>query len=131
MKYKILVLDIDGTLTNSKKEISPKTKKALMKAQAKGVKLVIASGRPTYGVEPLANELELSKYGGYILSFNGAKISAIEVKSSGTGKHESLSEFEKKYSKHVKDCVILSQKDIGNDNTIKYFPIYLTPFLCK
>ena len=74
MKYKILVLDIDGTLTNSKKEISPKTKKALMKAQAKGVKLVIASGRPTYGVEPLANELELSKYGGYILSFNGAKI---------------------------------------------------------
>lgn len=64
---------------------------------------------------------------------NGAKISAIEVKSSGTGKHESLSEFEKKYSKHVKDCVILSQKDIGNDNTntIKYFPIYLAPFLCK
>lgn len=62
---------------------------------------------------------------------NGAKISAIEVKSSGTGKHESLSEFEKKYSKHVKDCVILSQKDIGNDNIIKYFPIYLTPFLCK
>ena len=61
----------------------------------------------------------------------GAKTSAIEVKSSGTGKHESLSEFGKKYSKHVKDCIILSQKDIGNENNIKYFPIYLTSFLCK
>ncbi len=61
----------------------------------------------------------------------GAKISAIEVKSSGTGKHESLSEFGKKYSKHVKDCIILSQKDVGNENNIKFFPIYLTSFLCK
>lgn len=74
MKYKLLVLDIDGTLTNSQKQITAKTKKALMKAQAKGVKLVIASGRPTCGVTPFAEELKLSKYGGYILSFNGAKI---------------------------------------------------------
>ena len=74
MKYKLLVLDIDGTLTNSEKKITPKTKKALIKAQQKGVKLVIASGRPTCGIEPLAKELELEKFGGYILSFNGAKI---------------------------------------------------------
>ncbi len=74
MKYKILVLDIDGTLTNSKKEITPKTKNALMMAQKLGVKLVIASGRPTYGIQPIAKELELDKYGGYILAFNGAKI---------------------------------------------------------
>ena len=36
MKTKVLVLDIDGTLTNSQKEITPKTKEALLKAQEMG-----------------------------------------------------------------------------------------------
>ena len=74
MEYKILVLDIDGTLTNSKKEITPRTRAALKKAQEKGVKLVLASGRPTYGIMPVAKQLELEEYGGYILSFNGGRI---------------------------------------------------------
>ncbi len=68
MEYKILVLDIDGTLTNSKKEITPRTRAALKKAQEKGVKIVLASGRPTYGIMPVAKQLELEEYGGYILS---------------------------------------------------------------
>ena len=59
MEYKILVLDIDGTLTNSKKEITPRTRAALKKAQEKGVKIVLASGRPTYGIMPVAKQLEL------------------------------------------------------------------------
>ena len=46
MKYKVLVLDIDGTLTNSKKEITERTKVALRKAQEDGVVVVLASGRP-------------------------------------------------------------------------------------
>ena len=74
MKYKMIVLDLDGTLTNNKKEITPRTKEALMKAQAKGVKIVLASGRPTYGIMPLAEELELKKNCGFILAFNGGKI---------------------------------------------------------
>ena len=41
------------------------------KAQEKGVKIVLASGRPTYGIMPVAKQLELEEYGGYILSFNG------------------------------------------------------------
>ena len=72
--YKIIVLDIDGTLTNSKKEISDRNREALIKLQERGVKVVLASGRPVYGIIPLAEQLELSKYGGYILAFNGAVI---------------------------------------------------------
>ena len=45
MKYKMIVLDLDGTLTNNKKEITPRTKQALMQAQAAGVHVVLASGR--------------------------------------------------------------------------------------
>ncbi|MGL4853549.1 MAG: Cof-type HAD-IIB family hydrolase [Phocaeicola sp.] len=74
MKYKLLVLDLDGTLTNKQKEITPKTLQTVMKAQELGVKIVLASGRPTYGIVPLADELELKKYGGYILSYNGCEI---------------------------------------------------------
>ena len=56
MKYKMIVLDLDGTLTNNKKIITPHTLQALMLAQAAGVHVVLASGRPTYGIVPLAEE---------------------------------------------------------------------------
>lgn len=74
MNYKMIVLDLDGTLTNHDKVITSRTKRALMEAQKRGIIIVLASGRPTYGVMPLAEELELEKYGGYILSFNGGII---------------------------------------------------------
>lgn len=74
MHYQMLVLDIDGTLTNSKKEISPKTFDALMEIQKLGYKVVLASGRPTAGVRPFAEQLRLDMYGNYLLSFNGSKI---------------------------------------------------------
>ncbi|MGN0347650.1 MAG: DUF4143 domain-containing protein [Lachnospiraceae bacterium] len=59
----------------------------------------------------------------------GTKFVPIEVKSSGTGNHESLTEFSKKYSKHVIESIILSQKDISKEGNIRNMPIYLTPFL--
>lgn len=74
MKYEILVLDLDGTLTNSNKQITEPTRSALLEIQEQGKKVVLASGRPTQGVAPLAESLKLSEYGSYILSFNGARI---------------------------------------------------------
>ena len=74
MKYKLLVLDVDGTLLNDAKEISKRTLAALLKVQQMGVRIVLASGRPTYGLMPLAKSLELGNYGGYILSYNGCQI---------------------------------------------------------
>lgn len=74
MEKKILVLDLDGTLTNNEKKITPRTKKALMQMQEQGHTVVLASGRPTPGVYRVADELELAKYNGYILSYNGGRI---------------------------------------------------------
>ena len=71
-EIKVLALDLDGTLTNSQKEVTPRTRAALDAAIAKGVTIVLASGRPTAGVLPLAKEL--GKKGGCILSYNGGKI---------------------------------------------------------
>ena len=74
IKYKVLALDLDGTLTNSDKKITDKTKESIFRAMEKGVKVVLASGRPVLGIERLAKELELDKKGGYILAYNGGQI---------------------------------------------------------
>lgn len=74
MDYKIIVLDLDGTLTNRDKIITPRTRDALMEAQKAGNIVVLASGRPTPGVEPLARKLEMDRFGSYILSYNGGMI---------------------------------------------------------
>ena len=59
--YRLLVLDLDGTLTNSKKEISPRNLRTLLRLQQSGVRLVLASGRPTYGIVPLAEQLQMKE----------------------------------------------------------------------
>ena len=74
MKYKLLVLDVDGTLLNNERQISKRTLSALLKVQQAGVKIALASGRPTYGIIPLAKALELGNYGGYVISYNGCQI---------------------------------------------------------
>ena len=43
MKYKLLVLDIDGTVTNSKKQITEKTRNAILELQKSGIPVAIAS----------------------------------------------------------------------------------------
>lgn len=74
MKYKLLVLDVDGTLLNDAKEITKRTLSALLKIQQMGVRVVLASGRPSYGLMKVAKTLELGNYGGFILSYNGCQI---------------------------------------------------------
>ncbi|MBM7602220.1 Cof subfamily protein (haloacid dehalogenase superfamily) [Metabacillus crassostreae] len=74
MDYKMIVLDLDDTLLRDDHTISIRTKEALMNAQNNGVKVVLASGRPTYGMKHIAKELALDEFGSFILSFNGGKI---------------------------------------------------------
>lgn len=74
MTVKAIVLDIDGTLLNEKKEITPATKKALIQAQQRGIKLILASGRPTSGMLAYAEELEMKQHHGLLVSYNGAKV---------------------------------------------------------
>ena len=74
MKYKLLVLDVDGTLLNSEHQISKRTVMTLRKVQQMGVQVVLSSGRPTYGILPLAKILDLASYGGYIIPYNGSQI---------------------------------------------------------
>lgn len=73
-KYKVIVMDVDGTLANSEKKITINTKKTLIKLQKQGMILILASGRLTSGLMDFARELEMDKYHGLLVSFNGSKI---------------------------------------------------------
>lgn len=59
----------------------------------------------------------------------GSKINAFEIKSSGTGKHESIKEFSKKFSQNVNKIFLISQKDVGREENLLLKPFYFIPFL--
>ena len=65
------------------------------------------------------------------LVVTGEKVKAIEVKSSGMGKHESLKMFMKKYSKALDRAVLLSSKDRMRKDGIDFLPVYMTDFLLR
>ena len=74
MDVKWIVTDMDGTLLNSRDEITERTKKALMACQAKGIRLILASGRSYVRQMPYAEELKLRQYGGCLIENNGLTI---------------------------------------------------------
>ena len=79
MAIKVIIMDIDGTLVNDEKVITPLTKETLLKAQDKGVRLVLASGRPTSGLLKLAEELDMENHHGLFVCFNGSNCQSHET----------------------------------------------------
>ena len=53
-EIKLIAIDIDGTLVNSKKEITPAVKKAVLAARDEGKQIVICTGRPLSGAQRAA-----------------------------------------------------------------------------
>lgn len=74
MNLKLIVMDMDGTLLNSEKKITPKTREKLIALEKQGVKLALASGRAKTRLEEYARELEMHRYGGYIVEANGVAV---------------------------------------------------------
>ena len=126
MKYQMIVLDIDGTLLNSDRIITARMRAALIKVQQMGIRLVLASGRPTYGVLPLAIELDMDKNNGFILSYNGGQIMNVQTREVLFEKQfnpQMLSLLEKKAKKnhfaiftYHNDTILAN--DLSNDHII-------------
>ena len=71
---KLIAIDLDGTLLNEEKQISEENKKALAKAKAKGVKVVLCTGRPLAAMAHYLQELGLVDEGDYSITFNGGLV---------------------------------------------------------
>ena len=80
MDLKAIVLDLDGTLLNSKKVVSTGTRNKLIEAQEKGIKVILASGRSTPAMMHIAEELKLDQYEGYVVSYNGSSVYDVKTK---------------------------------------------------
>ena len=76
MSIKLIAIDIDGTLVNNNREITPEVFEAVQKAKAAGVKIVIATGRPLLGVQNILEALNLLDEGDYVITYNGALVQA-------------------------------------------------------
>ena len=61
-KYELIAVDLDGTLVRSDQSISQRTLDALIRVQQQGVKVAVASGRPTFGTAHAADALRLDEF---------------------------------------------------------------------
>ncbi len=75
--YKLIAVDMDGTLLREDRSISKETVKAIKYAREKGVRVILASGRPIDGIRPYLEKLDLIESGEYVLSYNGAIVQNI------------------------------------------------------
>lgn len=71
MDIKLIALDMDGTLLNEEKEISEANRQAIKDAEAKGIHVVISTGRSMATLRDLAKSLSLSSY---LVTVNGSEI---------------------------------------------------------
>ncbi len=102
--YKLITIDIDGTLLNSYGEVSDRNKQAIKKAIEKNIDVVLTSGRVPNAILPIANEINSNKY---LISGNGAAIYDIQ-------KDEIV------YSNYISKKKVLEIIDICEKNSMFY-----------
>lgn len=74
MEYKLIAMDLDGTLNNDQKIITEKTRAVLMAVQERGIRLALASARPSPGLFKERDILRLQDHNGILMSYNGGRI---------------------------------------------------------
>lgn len=105
--YKLIAIDIDGTLLNSRGKLTEKTKQVLKNASKQGIYIVLTSGRLTGKVKSFSEEIGADKY---LIAENGASLINLQ-----TGKLE--------YSKYMSKDVVKKVLDVCQENNI-YYMVY-------
>ena len=76
--YKLVAIDLDGTLLNSNYQVSEATYDVIKQATETGIKVVLASGRPLIGFKKYLEELDLISKDNYAISYNGSLVQATQ-----------------------------------------------------
>lgn len=128
ISIKLVAIDIDGTLVNSQKELTKRTRQVIIQAKQKGIKIVICTGRPISGVKDLLKELELDgQEDQYVVSFGGAMIqtttgTVINTQPIDYESYLKLENLARELNLHFhaisKNRIYTANKDIG------YYTIY-------
>ena len=102
--YKLVAVDLDGTMLNSYGEVTQNTKRVIKKTIQKGTEVVIASGRSIDSIKTIAKEIGSSKY---IIAGNGAVV--YDIKND-----------EILYEKYIPKSKALDIIKICEENSISY-----------
>ena len=102
--YKLIAIDIDGTLLNSNGELTERTKEIIKKVTNKNVKVVLTSGRVTKSVQNIADKISADKY---IICDNGASI-------------YDIAEDKTIWSKKIDKNIVIDLVNICLENNIYY-----------
>ncbi|EKN66670.1 hypothetical protein BABA_14472 [Neobacillus bataviensis LMG 21833] len=108
--YKLVAIDVDGTLFNDQKEITKEVNEAIQAAKEKGVKIVVSTGRPIVGAQPIIEELKLTDEDEYVITFNGALV-------QNTHTNEVVSEISLSYQ----DLKVLYELSLQLDSPMHFF----------
>ena len=102
--YKLVAIDLDGTLLDQNEEVTRNTKKTIKKLIDEGIEIVIASGRPIDSIKAIAKEIGCKNY---FIAGNGALIYDIQ-------KDEII------YEKYMSKEKILELIKLCEENSINY-----------
>lgn len=80
--YKLIAIDMDGTLLNSDHRITEDNKQAIAAARAKGIHIVLASGRPLDGMLTALQELDMDSDEDFVISYNGSMVQKVASKTT-------------------------------------------------
>lgn len=72
--YKLIAIDMDGTLLNDRHEVPEDVKYTLAEAKKQGIKIVLCSGRPIGGIQSYIKALNLNQEGDFAIAYNGALV---------------------------------------------------------
>lgn len=107
--YKLIAIDIDGTLLNSKGELTKRNAETIRRVTSKGVKVVLTSGRVTNSVRVIANMINADNY---MICDNGASIYDIQKEK-------------RVFAKYIDKGTVLKILDFCLENNI-YYMIFTT-----
>lgn len=101
MDIKLIVMDMDGTLLNSEQCIPEENLSALIEAQKRGIRLVLASGRSYKTLTDYGIQLHMPEYDGYFIGVNGAALT-----KTATMEHEIIRQLQKDEIKEIYDAAM-------------------------
>lgn len=101
MDIRLIVMDMDGTLLNSEQCIPEENLNALMEAQKKGIRLVLASGRSYKTLTEYGLQLKMPEYDGYFIGVNGAALT-----KTATMEHEIIRQLQKEEIKEIYEAAM-------------------------
>lgn len=122
--YKLICLDLDGTLINSNGEIDLETNLALKKAHEQGAKIVIATGRPFLGALRVFNQFLFKEKNAYMICFNGGIIYSLENKKIIYQKTIPCSLCKELYLDAIKNHIFFQAYDLNQELLVPTFNPY-------